>query len=144
MPRRMDDAEWRAFVSEGTRTGKLATTRHDGRPHVVPIWFVLDGDDFVFNTGTHSIKGRAVRRTGIAALCVDDERPPYGFVSVTGTVTITTDRDDLLRWATAIGARYMGPDRAAEFGERNATNGELLVRLHADHVFAQADIAGYE
>ena len=51
MPRTMDDAEWRAFVSEGTRTGKLATTRHDGRPHVVPIWFVLDGDDFVFNTG---------------------------------------------------------------------------------------------
>jgi PPOX class probable F420-dependent enzyme len=110
----------------------------------VPIWFVLDGDDFVFNTGAHSIKGRAVTRTGIAALCVDDERPPYGFVSVTGTVTITTDRDDLLRWATAIGARYMGHDRAAEFGERNATNGELLVRLHADHVFAQADIAGYE
>jgi hypothetical protein len=38
----------------------------------------------------------------------------------------------------------MGPDRAAEFGERNAVDGELLVRLHADHVFAQADIAGYE
>jgi hypothetical protein len=111
MPRRMDDAEWRAFVREGTRTGKLATTRRDGRPHVVPIWFVLDGDDFVFNTGT---------------------------------VTLTRDPGDLRRWATAIGARYMGPDRAEEFGERNAVDGELLVRLHADHVFAQSDIAGYE
>ena len=65
-------------------------------------------------------------------------------MSVTGTVTITTDPDDLRRWATAIGARYMGADRAAEFGERNAVEGELLVRLHADHVFAQADVAGYE
>ena len=37
----------------------------------------------------------------------------------------------------------MGADRAAEFGERNAIDGELLVRLHADHVFAQADVAGY-
>ena len=53
VPRRMDDAEWRAFVSEGTRTGKLATVRADGRPHVVPIWFVLDGDDLVFTTGAH-------------------------------------------------------------------------------------------
>ena len=96
MPRRMDDAEWRAFVSEGTRTGKLATTRHDGRPHVVPIWFVLDGDDFVFTTGEHSIKGRALARTGLAALCVDDERPPYAFVSVTGTVGISRDADELL------------------------------------------------
>jgi PPOX class probable F420-dependent enzyme len=110
----------------------------------VPIWFVLDGDDFVFNTGAHSIKGRSLARNGIAALCVDEDRPPYAFVSVTGTVTITTDLDDTRRWATAIGARYMGADRADEFGARNAVDGELLVRLHADHVFAQADIAGYE
>ena len=142
MPRSMDDADWRTFVSEGTRTGKLATTRHDGRPHVVPIWFVLDGDAFVFNTGEHSIKGRSLARNGIAALCVDDDRPPYAFVSVTGTVTITTDLDEMRRWATAIGARYMGADRAEEFGKRNAVEGELLVRLHADHVFAQTDIAG--
>jgi hypothetical protein len=38
----------------------------------------------------------------------------------------------------------MGAGRAEEFGERNAIEGELLVRLHADHVLAQADIAGYE
>jgi PPOX class probable F420-dependent enzyme len=137
----MDDAEWQAFVSEGTRTGKLATTRHDGRPHVVPIWFVLDGTDFVFNTGEHSVKGRSLQRTGIAGLCVDDPRPPYSFVSVTGTVSISRDADELLRWATAIGGRYMGADRAEEFGRRNAMEGELLVRLHADHVLAEADIA---
>jgi PPOX class probable F420-dependent enzyme len=138
----MDDAQWQAFVSEGTRTGKLATTRRDGRPHVVPIWFVLDGTDFVFNTGEDTIKGRSLRRTGIAALCVDDERAPYAFVSVTGTVSISSDPDELLRWATAIGGRYMGADRAEEFGRRNATQGELLVRLHADHVLAVLDIAG--
>jgi PPOX class probable F420-dependent enzyme len=138
----MDDAQWQAFVSEGTRTGKLATTRRDGRPHVVPIWFVLDGTDFVFNTGEDTIKGRSLQRTGIAALCVDDERAPYAFVSVTGTVSISREADDLLRWATAIGGRYMGADRAEEFGRRNAVPGELLVRLHADHVLAALDIAG--
>ena len=65
-------------------------------------------------------------------------------MSVSGPVTIPTDQDDLLRWATTIGGRYMGADRAEEFGRRNAIAGELLVRLHADHVFAQADVAGYE
>jgi nitroimidazol reductase NimA-like FMN-containing flavoprotein (pyridoxamine 5'-phosphate oxidase superfamily) len=43
----MTEAEWRDFVMTGTRTGKLAVTRSDGRPHVTPIWFVLDGDDVV-------------------------------------------------------------------------------------------------
>jgi hypothetical protein len=33
------------FLSEGNRTGKLATVQAEGRPHVTPIWFVLDGDD---------------------------------------------------------------------------------------------------
>ena len=42
----MSDEERRAFLLEGTRTGKLATIRRDGRPHVVPIWFLLDGDRF--------------------------------------------------------------------------------------------------
>jgi PPOX class probable F420-dependent enzyme len=107
----------------------------------VPIWFVLDGTDFVFNTGEDTIKGRALQRTGIAALCVDDERAPYAFVSVTGTVSISRDPDELLRWATAIGGRYMGADRAEEFGRRNAVPSELLVRLHADHVLAALDIA---
>ena len=73
----MTDEQWRAFITEGTRTGKLATTRRDGRPHVVPIWFVLDGDDLVFNTGAETVKGRSLRRTGWASLCVDDERPPF-------------------------------------------------------------------
>jgi hypothetical protein len=141
MPR-MTDQEWREFVSVGTRTGKLATTRADGRPHVVPIWFVLDGDDLVFNTGAQTIKGRSLTRTGWASICVDDDRPPYSFVAVSGPVRISTDVEDMLAYATRIGGRYMGEDRAEEFGRRNAVEGELLVRLRAEHVYALRDVAG--
>ena len=140
MPK-MTDAEWREFVCSGTRTGKLATTRADGRPHVVPIWFVLDGDDLVFNTGAETIKGRSLARTGWASICVDDDRPPYSFVTVSGPVSIGTDVDEMLTYATRIGGRYMGEDRAEEFGRRNAVEGELLVRLRAEHVYALRDVA---
>jgi PPOX class probable F420-dependent enzyme len=141
MPR-MTDPAWREFVSVGTRTGKRATTRADGRPHVVPIWFVLDGDDLVFNTGAQTIKGRSLTRTGWASICVDDDRPPYSFVAVSGPVRISTDVEDMLAYATRIGGRYMGEDRAEEFGRRNAVEGELLVRLRAEHVYALGDVAG--
>lgn len=139
----MSESGWKAFVSFGTRTGKLATTRSDGRPHVMPVWFVLDGDDLVFMTGAETVKGRALRRTGSAALCVDDERPPYALVTVSGAVTIIDDDpEQLLRYSTAIAERYMGPELADEYGRRNAVPGELLVRLHADHVYAVSDVAG--
>jgi len=45
--------------------------------------------------------------------------------------------------ATEIGARYMGIDRAEEFGTRNAVPGELLIRVTPDRVISNADVAGY-
>jgi predicted pyridoxine 5'-phosphate oxidase superfamily flavin-nucleotide-binding protein len=39
----MSEEEWKAFLTaEPPHTGKLATVRKDGRPHVAPIWFDLD------------------------------------------------------------------------------------------------------
>ena len=44
--------------------------------------------------------------------------------------------DEEMKKATAIAARYMGPDRAEEVGKRNAVPGELLVRLRPTKVIA--------
>ena len=137
----MTDEEWHEFVMEGTRTAKVATARKDGRPHVVPVWFVLDGEDVVFTTGASSVKGQALRREPYACLCVDDQAPPFSYVMVEGPVELSTDLDELLRVATRIGRRYMGAERAEEFGARNAAQDELLVRLRPTHVLAEAGLA---
>ncbi|GGO87149.1 PPOX class F420-dependent oxidoreductase [Wenjunlia tyrosinilytica] len=140
--RNMTDAEWREFVLTGTRTAKVATTRKDGRPHVAPVWFLLDGDDLVFNTAKESVKGRTLRAPGArAAVCVDDDRPPYSYVMLEGAVTVSEDLGEVRTWAARIGGRYMGEDRAEEFGERNGVPGELLVRVRIDKVVAHADMA---
>ncbi|WP_328490588.1 PPOX class F420-dependent oxidoreductase [Streptomyces zaomyceticus] len=138
---RMTDEQWRAFVSAGTRTGKLATVRDDGSPHVVPIWFLLDGDSFVFNTGKDTVKGRNLARDGRVSLCVDDDTPPFAFVSLSGQAELTEDPAELRHWAGRIGARYMGEDRADEFGERNGVPGELLVRVRIQKVIAKGGVA---
>jgi PPOX class probable F420-dependent enzyme len=109
---------------------------------VTPIWFVVDDDDsLVFTTGEDTVKGRALRRDPRASLCVDDERPPYAYVRVDGVVEISEDDDELLRWATRIGGRYMGADRAGAFGRRNAVPGELLVRLRPTVTVAESRVA---
>lgn len=138
----MSKAEAYKFLAAGTRTGKLATVRADGRPHVAPIWFVLDGEDLIFNTWHESVKGKNLVRDGRVALTVDEETPPYAFVLVEGTVEIIDD--DLAeskKWATRIGGRYMGEERAEEFGERNAVPGELLVRIKVDKIVAKKEMA---
>jgi PPOX class probable F420-dependent enzyme len=137
----MSDEERRVFLSAGTRTAKLAVTRLSGAPHVAPIWFVLDGDDVVFTTGTDTVKGKALLRDGRVALCVDDEQPPFSFVTIEGTTRIGTDVDEMLPWATRLGARYMGAERAEQFGRRNAVPGELLVRVVPTRIVAKARIS---
>lgn len=129
------------LAAEPARTGKLALVRSDGAPIVVPVWFALDGEDLLFNTAVDNVKGRILRRDPRVALCVDDERPPFAFVTLHGTATLSEDPEELRAWATTIGGRYMGAERAEEFGARNGVPGELLVRVRVTRIRGQAGVA---
>jgi len=139
--RKMTPQERRAFLLEGTRTGKLAITRRDGRPYVLPVWFVLDGDEVVFTTGAETARGRGLRREGRASMCVDEERPPYAFVRINGRARLSEDLTEMRKWARQIAARYMGEDLADRYAARNAVPGELLVRLLPDDVAGTMGVA---
>jgi hypothetical protein len=68
-------------------------------------------------------------------------RPPYSFVVLRGRAEISEAPGPLLTFATSIAARYMGENRAREFGERSSIPGMLLVRMGIEHVTAYAAIA---
>src|ERR1700727_1444086 len=114
------------FLMEGTRTAHVATVRADGRPHLKPVWFELAGEpgDFqvVFTTAADTV-------------------PPFAFVLVEGSAELSDDPAELLAVATRLGGRYMGADRAAEYGARNGVAPELIVRVTPARVLAQAGIA---
>lgn len=130
-----------SFLSAGTRTGMLGYVAADGRPLVAPVWFVVDDGQLAFNTGRDTSKGRAIARDSRVVICVDDPHPPYSFVQVQGVASVSEDPADVLDIATRTGARYMGADRADEFGRRNAVPGELVVRVRPTKVNAGFDIS---
>jgi PPOX class probable F420-dependent enzyme len=144
MPYRpMSADEVRAFLTATpARPAILATVRADGRPHVAPVWYAVDDDGTIlFNTGETTVKGRNLRRTGYAAMTVDDDVAPFSFVTLEGPVTISSDLDDVRHWAGVIGGRYMGAERAEEYGDRNGVPGELIVRLTPERVVSASDVA---
>jgi PPOX class probable F420-dependent enzyme len=140
----MTEAEYKVFLLTGTRTAKVATVRADRLPHVKPVWFTLDGDDLLFTTHESYVMTKHLHRDPHVTLTVDDQEPPYSFVIIEGTVTLSDNLDDLVRWATVIGGRYMDDDHAEEFGKRNGVPGEYLIRVTPTKIIAQADIAGYD
>ncbi len=139
----MSEKEWREFIMQGTRTGNLATVRADGRPHVMPVWFLLDGNDLVFTTWHDTFKARDIQRDGRVALSVDDKHFPFSFVMIEGRAKLLSPQPaELLRYTTAIARRYVGDERAEAYGKRNAVPGELLVRVCPTKVVATRDVAG--
>lgn len=93
----MSKAEITRFISQGTFTGKLATIKKDGGSHVVPIWFVLDKGNskkgssignIVFTTYSASVKANDIRRNNRVSICIDDQKPPFSFVTIFGTAKI--------------------------------------------------------
>jgi PPOX class probable F420-dependent enzyme len=141
--RQLTPAEYRAFLLERPRTAKLATVRADGRPHVVPVWFDLDQQTIVFTTWHTAVKVANMRRDPRVCLCVDDEAPPFAFVLIEGTASLTSDAETLAYWATRIAGRYMGTASAEAYGKRNSVSGELLVRVTPTRVIAQTNISDF-
>ncbi|MCA9939463.1 MAG: PPOX class F420-dependent oxidoreductase [Anaerolineales bacterium] len=140
--KKMTSADCMRFLRQGARTGKLATVRADGRPHVVPVWYDVDGEEIVFMTWHKSVKAANMRRDPRICLCVDEETPPFSFVQVEGEVVIDEAPADVRYWAARIGGKYMGADQAEAYGARNGVPGEWVVRLRPSRFVGFLDMTG--
>jgi PPOX class probable F420-dependent enzyme len=152
----MSEKEIKRFLMQGTFTGKLATIKTDGSSHIVPVWFVLESsdkngsddreeDEIIFTTSGSSVKAKNIERDKRVSICVDDQTPPFSFVIVYGTAKIYHYRqNELFRFATKIARRYMGKEDAENYGRRNSTEGEVLVRIKSKRIIAEKDIADWD
>lgn len=145
----MSNREIRGFLKKGTFTGKLGTVDKHGNPHVVPIWFVLDGGttnnkigDIYFTTGVDSTTAQNMERNNTVSLCVDDQEPPFSFVFLRGKAKLFPYKEkESISWATKIAARYMGRKKVAVYGKTNGGEGTVLVRMRPEKIIAEKDIA---
>ncbi|GAB3363478.1 PPOX class F420-dependent oxidoreductase [Amycolatopsis echigonensis] len=136
----MTDSEWHAFLTEGTRLAHLAITRADGRPHVTPICFVLDGDELAFALSPGSVKGKSLARDGRVAVCISDGHQPYAFVTVEGQARISAEPDQIRRVAAGIAERYYAGQSAVDLAESFVHGGFTAVRISIAKVIAQSGL----
>jgi PPOX class probable F420-dependent enzyme len=139
---RMTDKEARAFLGEGSRPATFASVRPDGRPHAVPTWYAIEGDHIVFTTWHTTVKAANLRSDPRVSVVVQDPQPPYDYVSVEGEAELIDDLELCRRVSTMLGAKYMGADRAEEFGKRNGVEGELVVRVMPTRIHGFSKVAG--
>jgi PPOX class probable F420-dependent enzyme len=151
----MSKTEIARFIRQGTFTGKLATVKKDGGTHVVPIWFALDNENskrgrsrignIVFTTYSASAKANNIRQNNRVSICIDDQMPPFSFVTIFGTAKIHAyKRKEVLKWATKIAERYVGRRNAEAYGKRNSGEGAVLVQINPIRIIVEKDIAAWD
>ena len=103
----MNAAERDEFLAD-VHVGVLSATRGTaGQTLAVPVWYSYQpGGLLTMLTGRRSRKAAAIRAAGRFGLCVQDDRPPYRYVSVEGPVVREEELDPAERLAMA--RRYLG------------------------------------
>lgn len=111
--------------------GVLASLRRDGRPYTVPVWFLHDGEDTFWITGTYDrVWCKQLLADPRASLCVEATAPVAGHVGVDGTVT-AFELPDFDIWPTSrqLVDKYVAPAQRSGFFANMQTENRLLFRL---------------
>src|SRR5580765_7082176 len=137
----MSRAEREEFLA-GLHVGVLSVDGGDSTsPLTVPVWYTYQPGGMVsVSTGRDSRKTLAIAAAGRFALCAQDERPPYKYVTVPGPAVIEDiDRAERL----AVARRYLGDEGGdadmAMVGD-GARGSQVAIRLTPGH-WLSADLA---
>jgi PPOX class probable F420-dependent enzyme len=106
---RMTDDEVRDFLDE-QKTVSVATIGPKGRPHLVPLWFVRDGDELTGWTFAKSQKAKNLERDPHATLQVEDgvEYQDLRGVMFECDVEVERDAAKVADYGRALFRRYAG------------------------------------
>jgi PPOX class probable F420-dependent enzyme len=126
----MNRVEREEFLA-AQRVGIVSVVEPGHGPLTLPIWYAYEpGGELRFLTGATSHKAALIRQAGRVSLCVQNETPPYQYVSVEGPVTIA--EPDYERDVRPMAYRYLGQQLGDWYLQATAeerARGTILVRL---------------
>ena len=124
----MTSSERESFLAE-VHVGILGIEAHGRAPVLVPIWYSYEpGGDITFLTYKESRKVKLLQDAGRFSLCVQNERRPYKYVSVEGSI-ISLEEADNEQDLKPIARRYLGPEKGDEYVDATKGDERLIIRM---------------
>jgi PPOX class probable F420-dependent enzyme len=106
---------------------RLATLDADGYPHVVPIWFGVDGDDILFMSDRETAKVRNGLARPKGAVSIGGDRGDEAGYLIRGDLSVYDDVGHAV--ARQLLDRYETPARADELAAEWANDDIVVIRL---------------
>lgn len=132
----MSEAELEAFLAQTfpTPLGVIATSRRDGSPHVVPVWFRWDSGAVTIWTTQTRVWVRNLLRDLRVAFSVQTFEAPYPAAMMRGRAAVATADDAAtVEQARAIARRYLAPEDVDAYVAR-WSDLRTIVTIIPDHI----------
>lgn len=121
----MTEDEREAFLTD-LHVGILSIQRDDKGPLSLPIWYSYEDGDVLISMSDDSAKAALIERFGRATMTVQDETPPYRYVTVEGPISVGREQMD----TAALAVRYLGAEMGAWYARNNPpTEHSVVARL---------------
>jgi uncharacterized pyridoxamine 5'-phosphate oxidase family protein len=122
--------KWAEGRLKKTREYWIATTRPDGRPHVMVVWALWMNGCIYFSTGANTVKARNLAQNPHCTMCSDN---PAEAVIVEGVVETERDVDTIRKYVPLYENKYKF--KLGEMGENLIALKDLLFCLRPTVVF---------
>jgi len=127
--------EREAFLAD-VRVGVFSVADEGRGPLTAPIWYAYTpGGEVQIATERHSRKARLLEKGVRISLCVQDESPPYKYVSVEGPI-VAIEPSDVERDERPMAHRYLGQADGDRYIESAIADREpddmILVRMRPE------------
>jgi uncharacterized protein len=123
---RMTQDEKQAFLA-APHIGVLSIPREGAAPLSAPVWYDYEpGGELRVITMGSSRKGKLLRQGLPVSFCVQEEAPPYVYVTVSGTISrlVPSSLEDDLR---PMARRYLGVEGGDAYTDREGVEGTVTV-----------------
>lgn len=129
-------ARQRAFL-DAPRFGALATVEPDGSAQQTVMWYLLEGDEIMFNTARGRRKPDNIARDPRVSMLVFDG---YSFVRVSGRARETATGEAALADIHRLAVWYGGEESAARGMEQFRKDERVTYRFRIERVYASNDL----
>ena len=131
----MNKEEREKFLAE-VHGGVIAVADEGRGPLAVPVWYLYEpGGEIAIWTGAKSRKARLLEAAGRVTFCVQDENPPYRYVSVEGPVT-AVEQASFTELVRPLAVRYLGEEAAGPYlesmGGADGVAGDIVIRMRPE------------
>lgn len=130
------NAHQRAFL-KAARFAALATVEPDGSSHQTVMWYLLDGDEILFNTARGRRKPENLARDPRVSMLVFDG---YTFIRVSGRAREVATGDVALEDIRRLAVRYGDEESAARGMERFRKDERITYRFRIERIYASTDL----